>query len=692
MKEQERKIPEFLENTQEAAPDVSYLEETPAPLKKTLMVLGAIWVGAVFCYLQFFYGWSSLSALTPPDFVAFLAAFFVFPLVIFALLVWVKKIYSNLKQNELVEQSLGKFLKTKDENLLSKIINKALQNQIEELNSTLQFLSAQTESLKTEISTKAQDFKDISETLDNVAKQNLARVDENKNEYINLCRELSTKAQETAGSLKANTDALKESADSIYQQLNPLIDETMVTADHLKSMVAETQSNMAQTKTDLEEFSLMGKDSMAGLAEMLKEETSKFEKAMLKTADSCQEIYQNIDSGISHIENSLKTHKDLAAEQSALIDKNAQFLDGKLGEYGKLISMEVSAMVDRADHLDMNVKGQIAKLQEASAQINLILDGANSSLSLKSERAVQNIEALLAGLSKEVEKISSFIVHTENKNLEIQKNAEQMSSRIGSLSADLGLKVEDLKLKSVEVLDKFNEIGGVLEKRTAQLSENTNVLVTKSKQSADFIGSQQLSLSKTSENFNLMKTQVKDLEEALVKAQEKSTHAFSEFERQVADYQKIIDTRYKELEDQKIKSERHLEEVKTQYQELNITSFMNKMAVMVENLENLSIDLNAFFDKEEEDDLWKKFYNGDHGAFARNMAKKLTRKEILKIRELYEKDPDFKKLADSYLSDFSVLSNAAQKSDRPLPILAVITGSEIGKIYYVIAKALDKIN
>lgn len=691
MKENERKIPQFLE-TESAEAEAPYLEGTPAPLRKTLILLAAFWAVSVFLYLQFFYGWSSLSALMPSDFVAFLAAFFVFPIVIAALIIWVKKIYSNLKQNEMVEQSLGKFLKTKDENLLSKIINKALQNQIEELNSTLQFLSAQTETLKTELSTKAQDFKEISETLDNVAKQNLTRVDENKNEYINLCRELSTKAQETAGSLKTSTDALKESADGIYQQLNPLIDETMVTADHLKSMVAEAGANMAQTKTDLEEFSLMGKNSMAGLAEMLKEETSKFENAMLKTADSCQEIYQNIDTGISHIENSLKTHKDLAAEQSALIDKNAQFLDGKLGEYGKLISMEVTAMIDRADHLDMNVKGQIAKLQEASAQINLILDGANNSLSLKSERAVQNIEALLAGLSKEVEKISGFIAHTENKNLEIQKNAEQMSSRIGSLSADLGVKVEDLKIKSVEVLDKFNEVSNVLEKRTTQLSENTNVLVTKSKQSADFIGSQQLSLSKTSENFNIMKTQIKDLEDALLKAQEKSSVAFSEFQRQMAEYQKLVDARYKELEEQKIKSERHLAEVKAQYQELGLSGFMDKMAVMVENLENLSIDLNAFFDKDEEDDLWKKFYNGDHGAFAHNMTKKLGRKEILKIRELYENDSDFKKLADSYLNEFSTLLNAAQKSDKPQTMLAVISGSEIGKIYYVIARALDKIS
>lgn len=690
MSEQERKIPQFLETTSQQAYDVQ-LNENPKPLRKTLFIFGVVWLAAVFVYMQFFYGWSGLSTLIPSDFVMFLGAFFVFPLIIILLLVFVSKIYSTLKQNEMVEKTLNRFLKTNDENLLSKIINKALQNQIEELNSTLQFLSAQTDSLKTELKSKAQDFKEISESLDNVAKQNLTRLDENKNEYIDLCRELSTKAQETAGQLKTHTDALKESADGIYQQLNPLIDETMVTADHLKAMIAETQGNMAQTKTDLAEFAEMGKNSMLGLAQNLTDETSKFEQAMLKTADNCEEIYKRIDLGISHIENSLKTHKDVAAEQSALLDKNSTFLDNKLGEYGKLISMEVAAMVERAGLLDTNVQKQITTLKEAGVKIGTILEGANNSLSLNSDKAVQNIENVLKGLSKEVGKISEFIAQTENKNMQIQSTAEKMSQRIGSLSADLSIKVEDLRLRAVEAIDKFNEAGNVLEKNTIQLSENANTIISKSKQGADFIVAQKQSLLKTAENFEAMKTQIKALEDALNKAQQKSVDVFRDFQKQMADYQKIIDTRFKELENQKLKSEKHLKDVQSQYQEIGLSGFMDKMSQMVENLETLSIDLNKFFDKDAEDDLWKKFYNGDHAAFARHIVKKLGRKEVLKIRDQYEKNADFHTLADKYLSDFQTLLNAAEKSDKPETMLAIISTSEIGKIYYIIARALDKI-
>ncbi|MBR6409364.1 MAG: hypothetical protein IKS23_03890 [Alphaproteobacteria bacterium] len=689
MSEQERKIPQFLENASQ--PYEGNLEVQPKPLKKTLILFGLLWLLGVFIYLQFFYGWSGLSTLIPSDFVMFLGAFFVFPLIIVMLLMFITKIYSTLKQNEMVEKTLNRFLKTNDENLLSKIINKALQNQIEELNSTLQFLSAQTDTLKTELKTKAQDFREISETIDNVSKQNLARIDENKNEYIDLCRELSTKAQETAGKLKEHTDALKESADGIYQQLNPLIDETMVTADHLKTMVAESQANMAQTKTDLQEFSQMGKNSMQGLAQTLSDETSKFEQAMLKTADNCEEIYKRIDLGISHIENSLKTHKEVAAEQSALLDKNSTFLDNKLGEYGKLISMEVSAMVERAGLLDTNVQKQINVLKDAGTQISNILEGANNSLALNSDKAVQSIENVLKGLSKEVGKISEFIAQTENKNVQIQTTAEKMSSRIGTLSADLAIKVEDLRLRAVEAIDKFNEVGGVLEKSSLQLSENANTIVSKGKQGAEFISAQQQALSKTAKSFELMKDQIRALDENLNKAQQKSVLVFKNFQKQMDDYQKTLHQRFEELETQNVKSERNLQNFKSQYQEMGLSGFMDKMGEMVESLETLSIDLNKFFDKDSEDDLWKKFYNGDHGAFAHNMLKKLGRKEVLKIRDQYEKNSDFHALADKYLNEFETLLNAAEKSDKPETMLAIISGSEIGKIYYIFARALDKI-
>ena len=684
-------IPQFLEDEPEQAQDtLSY--QMPKPLFKTFGTFALVWLLCVFIYLNFFYGWGALSALMPADFVMFLAAFFIFPLVIFMLMIFFKKSYSTLKQNEVVENTLNRFLKTNDENLLSKIINKALQNQIEELNSTLQFLSAQTDTLKAELKTKAEDFEQISETLDKTAKQNLARVDENKNAYVDLCRELSSKAAESAGHLKTHTDNLKDVADQIYQQLNPLIDETMVTADHLKTMVAEAESNISQTKTNLTDFEEMGKNSLLKLSSMIEDETKRFEQSMLRTSDNCEQIYQKIDSGISHIENSLKTHKQMAAEQSDLLDKNATFLDNKLGQYGKLISMEAGAMVERANALDFSFKEQISALKNAATQVKTILDGANNSLALKSQEAIQNIDHVLNGLKNEIDKISDFVNKTEKKNLEIQTAAEKMSGRIGQLSNDLGLKADDLKSRSVEAIDKFNQVASVLEKNTTRLTENANVITSKTRQGAEFVLNQNQELAKAMQHVDEVKQQIQNIAQDLQTTQQTAVAVFVAFQKQMADYTSMFDERFSKMQEQNAASERQLSEMQSRYHEMSVGHFMDKLNEMVASLENLSIDLNRFFVKYAEDVLWKKFYDGDHGAFAHHMVKKLGRKEILKIKDFYQKNADFRKLADTYLSEFEVLLHAAQNSEKPETLLAIISGAEVGKIYYIMARALDKLS
>ena len=687
---EEHKIPDFLEDHSQIEENIP-LQSAFHPLRKTFIGLGCAWVLSVAVYLHFFYGWSSLSALAPTEFSLFLAFFFIFPLIISLFIILTKRFYSSLKQNEIVEKTLGRFLRTNDENLLSKIINKALQTQIEELNTTLQFLSAQTDTLKQELTTKAEDFKSISQTLDHAAKQNLTRIDENKNEYINLCRELSMKAQETAGVLKQNTDILKENADKIYQELNPLIDETTVAANHLKTTVKEAQSDMAQTKTDLDEFSVMSKNSLIGLAEMLSKETDKFQKAMLETADGCEQIYQKIDSGISHIENSIKSHKDLAAEQSALLDKNSEFLDSKLGSYGKLISMEVAAMIEKSGALDLNLQEKIKKFNDAALQIGSVVEGAGNSLSVKSDQAIRNIESVVKGLIQETEKLSKFVDETESKNVSIQSAAEKMSAHITGLSKNLNHTLEDLRLRSVDAVDQFNEVSKTIEKNALQLSEKTNILVTKGKQGAEYITAQQSYLSKTAENLNTVKTELKEIENNLSQTGQKSFDVFHNFKKQISDLDLALKTNFKELENEHSKSEQRLKEIKARYAVLGLSGFMGQMAHMIEDLENLSVNLNRYFDKDAEDDLWKRFYGGDHGAFAHHIIKKLGRKEIARIRDLYEKDNDFRELSDKYLGEFEVLLNAAEKSDRPDTMLSIISGSEIGKIYYVLARALDRL-
>ena len=418
---------------------------------------------------------------------------------------------------------------------------------------------------------------------------------------------------------------------------------------------------------------------------------SKLEKTFLQTADNCEEIYKRLDSGISHIENSLKTHKELAAEQSALLDKNSAYLDGKLGEYGRLISMEVEAMIERSSTLDTNVKSQIQTLSSARDSIEKILDGANNSLEQKSAKAVKNISKIVETLESELSKLNEFIKKTENKNGEIQSAAEKITHKIGDISADLSKRVDELKNNAVEAIDKFNEVSGEVQKNTSQLKETANVIVAKGKEGTLSLENQRESIVKTVETLEDVKSRIAQIGQALQATSDNTAEAFNVYKAQIDDFGSLINRQVEVLNDSRLRSEEQLYGLKRKYEELSVDNFMDQSAGVIRELENLSVDINRMFNTDE-DDLWKKFYNGDHGVFARYVVKNLNRKQIVKIREEYEKNQDFRQMADKYMQDFEVLMDAAHNSEKPEVLLAILSNTDIGKIYYVIARSLDKLN
>ena len=49
-------------------------------------------------------------------------------------------------------------------------------------------------------------------------------------------------------------------------------------------------------------------------------------------------------------------------------------------------------------------------------------------------------------------------------------------------------------------------------------------------------------------------------------------------------------------------------------------------------------------------------------------------------------------MVDKYLDDFNSLIEAARSNNRASTLLALITGTDFGKVYYIIYRALGKVN
>jgi hypothetical protein len=62
------------------------------------------------------------------------------------------------------------------------------------------------------------------------------------------------------------------------------------------------------------------------------------------------------------------------------------------------------------------------------------------------------------------------------------------------------------------------------------------------------------------------------------------------------------------------------------------------------------------------------------------------------IMERFEQDAEFRGYVTRYLSEFEALTARVRRSDRSDVMTAVLTGSDIGRIYMILAKALGRVD
>ena len=695
MQDENKNIPDFLKNTTSQASNFPEEEKEAigvSPLRMPFILISIFWFVLVLVYIHFFLGWSSLSALLPSEFITFLAGTFLSLAAILWLTAWIFRISATVNQSAQTEKLVNRVLDSKNNGLIAGMITQALQKQIQELTAAASQMSRQTVILKQTLETKAEDFSKISDVLNECFSTNLNKLNDSSAQLVAQCQTAAETAEKSISQFSAQSEFLRNDAKALVDELNPIINETIATAEHLKNITQESKTQISQINGDMAQFTDSNKKYLSGLADMLHDNNSRLEKTLLQTADNCEEIYKKLDTGISHIENSLKTHKELAAEQSALLDKNSAYLDGKLGEYGRLISLEVEAMIERSSTLDMNVKNQLNILTAARENIDRILNGANSSLEQKSAKAIKNIEKIIEGLDGELSKLNDFIKKTENKNSEVQAAAEKITRKIGDISSDLGQKVDDLKTRAVEAIDKFNEVSGVVQKNTSQLSETANIIVTKGREGAESLKEQKDDILLAVEALEDVKTRIAEIRQALKTTSGDAGKVFEAYKSQIGDFGSLINHQVELLNESQTYSEQQFYALKRRYEELSIDNFIDESAALIQSLENISVDINRLFNKDDDDDLWKKFYGGDHAVFARHVVKNLNRKQIVKIREEYEKDEKFRQLTDRYIREFESLLEAARGSERPEMLLSIFSNADVGKIYYVLARALDRLN
>jgi hypothetical protein len=96
------------------------------------------------------------------------------------------------------------------------------------------------------------------------------------------------------------------------------------------------------------------------------------------------------------------------------------------------------------------------------------------------------------------------------------------------------------------------------------------------------------------------------------------------------------------------------------------------------------------FTPKAEDMLWKKYYEGDKAVFMRYITRMMTETQHRQIKDLYVNNPDFNQAITRYMTEFEDMTKMVQNEDENKLLMSILIGSDIGRLYMVLADVLRR--
>ena len=670
-------------------------------LHRFMIVFSVMWFGIVAVYITKFFGWDNLFSMVPNEFSGFMAGITLPLAIVWVVMAYIDRGSSFRNETQMLRDSLNQIIfPDSNGNAATKMIADAIKAQVSDLKETTRDVCAQADVIKRDLSDRITEMKSLAGELDTYSSQTMQELNSEIKKLVDNFTFVAEKAASTTADFRVNTLQIREDSEQLSNIMKPMVNEMVTAAENIKEVVNVNNENIAKAQAQLNNYSESSQLAIGRIIESWAEKGENLEKTFLRTAENCEELFHRLDSGISHIETSINEQKTVVEKQSAILDKNSGYLDKKLGEYGKLISLEVEAMIERSNTLEQNIQSQMKSIRDVSSQTEEIFGQLGTDISDKRQlletegsRMVNNIHLTVGNLGEEVTRLQNFYKNTQDKNSEMGKLFTSVSQTLKEMEGSLSASVDNFNEKAGNIINQLNETNGLVSGNIGKLSETAEIITGQSKTNAGLLIEQDEYVNKSLASLKQISSQISSLNKDMTATAGSLGKTLSSYENKMAAFNKVVCEHLTSLNDNYDKTQKQYDEFNQKFKVASIDTFMKNSADIISELETISIDINSIFNKTGDDEaLWKKYYEGDHGVFVRYLSKNMTKKEVIAVREDYEKKPDFRVVVDKYLDDFNSLIEAARSNNRASTLLALISGSDIGKVYYILSRALGKVN
>ena len=670
-------------------------------LHRFMIVFSVMWFGIVAVYITKFFGWDNLFSMVPNEFSGFMAGITLPLAIVWVVMAYIDRGSSFRNETQMLRDSLNQIIfPDSNGNAATKMIADAIKAQVSDLKETTRDVCAQADVIKRDLSDRITEMKSLAGELDTYSSQTMQELNSEIKKLVDNFTFVAEKAASTTADFRVNTLQIREDSEQLSNIMKPMVNEMVTAAENIKEVVNVNNENIAKAQAQLNNYSESSQLAIGRIIESWAEKGENLEKTFLRTAENCEELFHRLDSGISHIETSINEQKTVVEKQSAILDKNSNYLDKKLGEYGKLISLEVEAMIERSNTLEQNIQSQMKSIRDVSSQTEEIFGQLGTDISDKRQlletegsRMVNNIHLTVGNLGEEVTRLQNFYKNTQDKNSEMGKLFTSVSQTLKEMEDSLSASVDNFNEKAGNIINQLNETNGLVSGNIGKLSETAEIITGQSKTNAGLLIEQDEYVNKSLASLKQISSQISSLNKDMTATAGSLGKTLSSYENKMAAFNKVVGEHLTSLNDNYDKTQKQYDEFNQKFKVASIDTFMKNSADIISELETISIDINSIFNKTGDDEaLWKKYYEGDHSVFVRYLSKNMTKKEVIAVREDYEKKPDFRVVVDKYLDDFNSLIEAARSNNRASTLLALISGSDIGKVYYILSRALGKVN
>lgn len=561
-------------------------------------------------------------------------------------------------------------------------------------------------------------------------------------ELAEIEKMLADKHQQTEKTVDAAIGKLRGVNDAVNEHIAGFAASVVSMKENVDDTLRQISGDSAKLK-DL--YQSLSKDSNQ-LWQQLSEQSKYMESAGLKIASQGESIAGMLETqknNITEVVNNLATQArlgeaSLAQQYKYLTDATVEtaakmqeinngFKDntGGIFDMTNKLSYEFEVLGDRllkaCDAINKASKDSVKNIDQVSLRLNQCSEDLDTAI----YHSVENIggvfneyEKYLAGFNTVTAETSTGVVEINNlisaqsdKMVKISEDTKKLVNCFNTVLNDTSNQLAD---RANDAYDKVQSLGQDLKKLGLEMEDAAKLSATHLEKSGDKL---RASINEIAANAERISNTILSSGEVFVKQSQALTvladdttakvgksienlvEAGIAFETQGQELVKeslrfndTVNVQTKTLSENAARAEKAMKGLTTAYKDIKVDTFLKDAGKIISRLESVSVDINRLLNPKDEEDLWKKFYNGDTEVFIRSIAKNMSNTQISALRKEFEKNDDLRKLVNTYMSEFEALVEKSKKNEHSAALMAVISGADLGRLYYVLAKALNKLN